>query len=418
MTISYWHGWTEQWERYVQDVITRFEQVQDEVHVEPVVVSEEQMSKLAAAIAAGNPPEIVTLYSTDQIPALATEQAILPYEAVATPDEMQAMEDWYSPAAWVSGAWNGKIYSTASCFGSYALAWNKGFFGEVGLDPEQGPRSVAELDEWAERLTTFDERGNLSRMGFLPATGDFWTACANFGGRIYDGEQDQITANDPNNVQALEWMVSYSKKYDVTKVQAFESGLAGERAGVLDPLISGHYAMQLIGQWKLGDFRRYAAEGFEFGVIPFPPVQEGDTETGGAGWIWGNYQILPNGAKHSREGFKFAEFWTGSTDLEAAVIIEAWEGMPHGPGGSPKVLEAPAMQKVLEEFPDYQVWFDLIANPRSISSPMIPVAAQYIDRMTAEIDKARFLEKTPQEALDQVQTEIGAEYTKWKQENL
>ena len=36
VTITYWHGWTEQWENYVQDIVDAFHAHQDAIRVEPL----------------------------------------------------------------------------------------------------------------------------------------------------------------------------------------------------------------------------------------------------------------------------------------------------------------------------------------------------------------------------------------------
>ena len=72
---------------------------------------------------------------------------------------------------------------------------------------------------------------------------------------------------------------------------------------------------------------------------------------------------------------------------------------------------------MLAKYPDFQVFMDLMGSPRVITAPVAPVTGQYMDRLEAEIDKARFLEKTPQEALDTVQTDIEREYNQWKEDH-
>ena len=49
--------------------------------------------------------------------------------------------------------------------------------------------------------------GNIERVGLLPSNIQWWGIV--FGGIFYDEENQQITANDPKNVAALEWMASY-----------------------------------------------------------------------------------------------------------------------------------------------------------------------------------------------------------------
>src|SRR4029453_13767760 len=98
---------------------------------------------------------------------------------------------------------------------------------------------------------TRDGDGNISRMGFAPSQENFWLYGTMFGGTFFDDATNTVTANAPNNVAALEWLRTHPEKYDPGKLAAFQEGLANERAQNLDPLISGKYALQLQGPWKL-----------------------------------------------------------------------------------------------------------------------------------------------------------------------
>ena len=300
VTITYWHGWTEQWENYVQDIVDAFHAHQDAIRVEPLVVPyADFLVRLTAAIASGDPPDIVTFFGSNEIPGLASLGGITPYADLGTPEEIAAIKEFLTPAALAGGVVDGAVYGTPSGFGVYDLAWNKNQFEESGLDPEVGPGTIEELDAMAEQLTVEDDDGNLDRVGLLHlgAHASFHRAWfGNFGGQIYDAENDAITANHPGNVRALEWMMTYSERYGVDRLQRFQSGLSGERGGTQDPFIAGRLAMQLIGPWKLGDFHRFAADGFRWGLTHLPPVAGEEDSTGWGSWIWGNYQCIPTGA--------------------------------------------------------------------------------------------------------------------------
>ena len=61
VTLTYWHGWTGEWEKMVQSVVEMNHAKQSKVRINPVVVPWDQfIPKLTAAIAAGNPPDVVT----------------------------------------------------------------------------------------------------------------------------------------------------------------------------------------------------------------------------------------------------------------------------------------------------------------------------------------------------------------------
>ena len=80
VTITYWHGWTGQWENYVQDIVDAFHAHQDVIRVEPLVVPYgDFLVRLTAAISSGNPPDIVTFFGSNEIPGLAALGGITPY---------------------------------------------------------------------------------------------------------------------------------------------------------------------------------------------------------------------------------------------------------------------------------------------------------------------------------------------------
>lgn len=419
VTISYWHGWTEQWENYVQDVVDQFHAAQDEVRVEPTVVaSSDLITRMTAAIAAGTPPDIVTLFSPYQIPGLAALGALIPYEELGSPEEIAALKDFFTPAALAGGMVDGELYGTASGFGILALAWNKHHAAEAGLDAEAGPATLEELEMWIDALTIQGENGDLERLGLLALTGagDYLAWFANFGGQLYDPLTDAITANHPNNVRAVEWLASLTEKYGVDRTLRFVSGLADERQGVADPFISERLSMQLIGPWKLGDFERYSAEGFSWGLRHLPGL-EGDPQTGQGTYIWGNYQIIPVGASNPQAAYEFAKFWTGISDPAVMTTAVAWQGTPTTVSGSPTALEVPGIVALFDEYPDYRIFFEGMSSPNAITPPMIAVGNYYIDRLQSEVDAALRLETTAQAALDAVQVAVENEYNNWKSQN-
>jgi len=411
ITLTYWHGWTEQWEQMVVAHCEAFHEKYPDIQVNEVVVpSGELDKKLMTAVAAGNPPDAMTTWGS--FVALAAEEAILPLNDYM---DLGAVKEWVDPWAYQLGEWEGKLYGLPYWAGSWCLIWNKNLFALAGLDPEEYPETTTDLDELTEKLTTYDSRGNIDRMGFLPT----WIppAVPPFGGKLYDYETRKITANDPKVVEALEWVVSYSKQYDIKKVQAFQSGLASERAAALDPLISAKFAMQIHGPWKLGDFRKYGDAGVKFGVAPHP-VPPG--EEGPATWVHGDLVLVPNGTKHPEAAAKFVMFTAGVGAADDYAQLVTFDGVTHRPINVPvssRTLDHPDFKKVVEEYPGYDVFINTFFDAkRAESIPRIPVDTYYMDRLDAVVEAARLLEKTPKEALDEVTKEVQDKLNKWYEE--
>lgn len=403
VNLTYWHAWTEQWEEMTQYVCDTFNEKNPDIFAKQEVIPwGELMPKLLSSVAAGNPPDMITVYSAVHIPSLVEQDALIP---MAEEDVPEAKE-WFHPAVLDLGEYKGQIWGLSYWQQTACLGWNKSIFEEVGLDPETPPTTIAELDEMAEKLTKY-VGDQIDRMGHMPTNYNLWSAV--WGGSWYDEDSQKVTANDPKNIEMFEWMASYSEKYDVTKVQAFEEGLASERAGVLDPFISGRIAIHEVGgPWKLGDFWKYAEEGFRYGIIPAPNPPG---MTGVATYSYGDFTIVPKGTKHPVEAWKFVKYTGGlGGTLEDYFQVLTWGGRPINVPVTTQILDYDPFKELVAKFPGFQEMIDMfLKGDRVGMPPKMPVGTFYMDRLSAARDKIRLLEMTPEEAMNQVTEEVQKE---------
>ena len=92
------------------------------------------------------------------------------------------------------------------------------------------------------------------------------------------------------------------------------------------------------------------------------------------------------------------------------ATVAAWKDTPSTTTGSTAALEVPRIAALFDDYPDYRTFFESMGSPRGLTTPMIPVANFYMDRLQSEIDQALRLEKSAQEALDAVQSAVENEY--------
>ena len=184
----------------VQYVCDQFHAKQSRIRIEPEIVAwTEFETKLTAAIAAGDPPDVATLFGSTAIPTFANEEAIVALNEIEGYDDA-AVQAWMDPNVYKLGQYDDKVYGLSYWAGAFAIMWNKANFTEAGLDPEVGPTTIAELDALADTLTVRDADGNISRLGF--SSNDLWLWGTVFGGSFFDDAAGKITANDPNIVEA------------------------------------------------------------------------------------------------------------------------------------------------------------------------------------------------------------------------
>jgi multiple sugar transport system substrate-binding protein len=410
--LTYWHGWTEQWEEMVQFVVDQFHQKQDRIRITPVVVpvgsqqqASEFLAKLTGAIAAGNPPDIVTLFGSAAIPTLAAEEALIALDDVDGAD-LPAVQEWMDPNVYALGRYQDRTYGLSYWAGCYCVLTNGALLEDAGIDPAAGPGTIAELDEYAAKLTARRDNGDIDRMGYLPSPENFELWGTVFGGRFYDPETNAITANDPKLVEALAWYRSYAETYGANEVAAFREGLASERGGALDPFLAGKYAMQDQGPWKLGDIKKFGDPTFRYGVVPPPRAGEEPQSN----WTWGDIQIIPRGAKDPAAAAEFVKFTAGVGDPEGYAQRVVWGNRPINVPVSRQVLEVPSFQQVVKDYPGFQTFIDaLLGADRVGSPPVMPAAAYLDDRLVAAVERVMLLQAEPQAALDELTADVQQE---------
>ena len=76
-------------------------------------------------------------------------------------------DDYWAPS-WNQTLYEGKIWSlTYGSDPNFGFFWNKNVFKDAGLDPEKPPTTVAEMDQFAEKIAKVD--GNrIERLGLHP----------------------------------------------------------------------------------------------------------------------------------------------------------------------------------------------------------------------------------------------------------
>src|SRR5262249_47884869 len=114
-----------------------------------------------------------------------------------------------------------------------------------------------------------------------------------FGGQWYDPQTGEVTANHPRNVAALRWLASYGHRYDVRRMQSFESTL-GRATTANAPFFVGKAAMWQTGEWAEDHIRRFAP-GMEWGWFPYPAPPGGRPDTTLAS---GSVFAIPAAAPH------------------------------------------------------------------------------------------------------------------------
>ncbi|NPV80295.1 MAG: ABC transporter substrate-binding protein [Firmicutes bacterium] len=378
--VRYWTGWTGFEAKELQKIIDDFNATHPNIEVRMTNVWG-QYDKFLTAVAGGDPPEVASCVWTSQIAPFAARDALLPLDQYIKRDKIDPND--FMPGLWRSFDFEGHIYGMAATTNSTMIAYNKGIFREVGLDPNEPPRTLDELNKAIDKTTKIDKRGYIERIGYLPSSLYHWGLV--FGGNFYDEAKHRVTANDPHIVSALEWLGSFAKRYDIRKLQAFQAGF-GARQSPNNPFFVGKQVMVDAGEWQISEARRYAPK-LDFAFFPAPPPAGGRKNVT---IFEGSMFVIPKGSKYPDEAWEFIKYITGPEASER--FCYALQNI------SPRKKVA-YMDKFTKD-PRFKMGIDLLAGENAYGPIRIPVADTYYAEMAKAVDYVRQGQKTAKQALD------------------
>lgn len=323
VVLQYWYPWggdSEVWDLWR---IKEFEAANPDIKVEATYVPPDgglSNGKLLAAVAGGMAPDLVVSDKYQTAFALIKQGALTD------------MTDYLAQAGLTKDSFNAS-FNTLMASGCYMtpmdgnvimLFYNKQMFRDAGLDPENPPKTIEELDAAAEKLDKVGANGELETMGFIPwlDSGEnplLWGWI--FGSEVTDQANDTVNITDDGMVKSLDWQRKYAEKYDPEKVKAFTSGF-GALFTPDHPFMSGKVAMTAIGNWMFEAIRQYAPN-LDYGVCALP-APEGGREN--ASDMATNVYMVPVGAQHPEAAARFIA-WCYK-DYIVADNIATWYTVP------------------------------------------------------------------------------------------
>ena len=371
VVVTYWEKLTGDQADAVRAVVNDFNKSQDRIFVDFSSVSLIDR-KFMLATAGGVPPDLVGLWS-HMVPVYAENNALMPLDKLAA--ENGVKRENYIDVIWQLCCHRDHLWALPSSPSSIALIWNKKLFREAGLDPDQPPRSIKELEEFSKKLEKHRPDGRLQTVGFLPLEPDWYDTMYGFwfGGELWDGK-NKITADSPENIAAYQWVQSYPERYGKDNLLAFRDGF-GNFDSPENPFISGRVAMELQGAWIYTYIQKYAPN-LEWGVAAFPsndPEHLKDVAI-----VESDVIAIPAGAKHPKEAFEFLKYLNAQGPMEKMCMGK---------------LQFSPLKDCSPEFlrnhpnPYIKVFLDLAKSPNARYAPRLAIWTEYNADMRDAVGK-------------------------------
>ena len=438
VVIRYWEKWGGGNEaRVMQQIVDRFNAERRRnaegklIRVEYLGVSGVDM-KVLLATSADVPPEVAgvwdyTIPSMGELGALRSfEDLLAERNAWVAPEKrvtVEQLRESYKPIFWEACSHDGELYALCTTPWVTALHWNKELFAAkadelraAGLDPNRAPRTIDELDRYADILYEIED-GRIVTAGYMPSY-PAWLAgyiVFAFDGRFYDPQTNRMQYDTPEMRHMYTWVRGYTERYGLDMINAFQGGV-NQTIAARDPFVAGKLAMFFSGPWVTTSFEDYNPKGnrwrvskavemseespladrkdnYVWGAAPFPSL-DGEKVVGYAS---ANVLIIPRGAKHSQEAFEFVMYVNERRVMERLC---SGVGMP-----SPfREVSDDFYKKNLNPYID--VYERVAMSPHVGLRPDIPILPELRNDMEKLVQKVYMMSNTPEDALRHSQEKL------------
>jgi multiple sugar transport system substrate-binding protein len=412
VVIDYWEKWTGDEEAGMRRIINDFNTtVGREKHIFVRYLSTSDIEKKTlVATAGGVPPDVAGLYNQD-IPQFAAMGALQPLDELAAARGITAGS--YKKVFWDECRYGGHLYGLISTCYDLALFYNTDIFHEHaaalrarGLDPDQPPRTIAELDAYAVALDKKDAAGNIEMAGYIPLEPGWYQnyTCIWFGGRWWDAAHQKFTFTDPGVVRAYEWIQSYCKRLGPHAETEFRSGL-GSFDSPQNAFLANMVAMEQHGMFFANFIRKNKPSmAGHWAAAPFPSF---DPKLKDVTYCNCDVLCIPRGAKHRAEAFEFIAFTNRQDEMEKLANLHC---------------KISPLAKVSESFlahhanPFVRMFDSLAASPNAHPTEPVPILNEVTDEMNNFVQRLALAEITPRQGLAEMQERLQKSYDEFMQE--
>lgn len=343
-TIVFWYGATQEEQVAYKQMIAEFEKKNPGIEVNAMLIPQKYVErKLILSISGGVPPDVVRFYA-HLGGELMSRGALERMDDLARRDKLD-LQDFY-PVGIKQNTYQGRLYGMPWVLSPNALFYNKQAFREAGLDPNKPPKTWAELEKYAMKLTKRDAKGNLTSLGFA----DFLYNPNNFalytwqtGGDLISANGLRATFNGPEGKQALEWMKSFLAKEvgSVTDLQTFAANFKGSAQ---DPFGQGLLAMRIDSPFRIPELKKYFPN-LDYGItmIPYDKVPASE--------VVGNSLVIPRGSRHREAAWKFVKFASSSEQMQNLCRVSGRIPARISAARSPEYYNNPRLRPFIDQIP-------------------------------------------------------------------
>ncbi len=336
-------------------------------------------TKWNAAFASSTAPDVMDIGISHMIERINLKH-IVPLDDYM--DQWEGKDDIY-PAMLDLGTYDDHVYAIAQFPDPQIFVYRKDKFEAAGLDPESPPQNWEQMLEYAEKLTEYDENGNVSFAGFaMPTQAARFVAnpmIRQNGALFADEENNQPTMVTPEAIETFEFMddlYQYTTVYDGNQTDT-------------NPMINDRGAMGYIPNGVISNYLSNNPDmADKFGFAANVPGKESASWCG----VW--FYTMTSQAEDPELAWELISYLT-STEVMKARVDEA---------GLPAPFQS-VSDYFIEQNPEINTAI-MDAVSCGAGNPKVSWSNLYEQELDAALESMFYGEKTAEEALAAAQENL------------
>ncbi|MBN1297578.1 ABC transporter substrate-binding protein [bacterium] len=312
--IQFWHGMGGPLGEVLDRLIGEYNAGQHRYFIRGVNMGtyDTLQKKILASVVAGRSPDISQNFEALTLKLSRAGKLVCLDELIAQEPDPAAFRNDILPVMLENNTFDGKLWSFPFNKSVPVLYYNREMFRQAGLDPDRPPATVAELVEYARKMTRdTNGDGRPDIVGYSMTIRNEWNwSCLfrSFGGLMFDSETRAVALNSTAGYQATAVYVDMIRNGSAKFAEGYDH--------------QNDWLAEKVGMFEASIVTRKYLEGkikFDYGIAPIP---QGDVRK--AVILSGtNINIFNSGGPEKIAGAWDFIKWFTQTDIGARWSLES-----------------------------------------------------------------------------------------------
>jgi multiple sugar transport system substrate-binding protein len=355
--ITIWVGWSARELKEFKGVVSEYDAKHSDVQVK--VVGSINDTKITNAIRSGNPPDVVSSFTSANVGIYCGTGAWIDLAPFLKKDHISLSQ--FPKTSLYYTQFKGKRCALPLLADSYGLYYNKTLFAKAGITAP--PKTFSQLLADAKKLT--QRSGNkLDVVGYDPFWGfysgnvaDMTNYAPLIGGKYLDSKGKSILSKQFAWSKLLRWQKSFVDWYGYDNLVRFQANADEFSASNL--FERGKIAMLMDGEWRVAFLQAEHPE-LKYGTAPMP-VDDAHTGLYGAGSVNGTIIGIPKGGKNVDQAWALVKYLTTNNHALARFS----NGIRNVPS-----TRSSSKSKELKPDPRFATFIKIFNNKNSLTAPI------------------------------------------------